>query len=139
MNGSSAHLDQCEHMKVIKVGKKTQLTAGQILHNNGVVRITSRPYDCTCPQKGNRTIRQTMKDQIEVRGYHGKSAFCDIGDSGAGVFLVSTDESLSCVGILIGKIGDGNMAIVTPINQVLDKLSSKLKLLRLKSFLPETS
>lgn len=117
----------------MKVGKESSLTVGMCVFSHNVVTVQRFDVEAVCPHTGKGQI-VVMENQFSVRKLkESPSDFCQLGDSGAGVFVINEGERLSCIGMLIGRLSDG-AAIVTPIKRILDALSEELPELRLKAF-----
>ncbi|XP_053373861.1 uncharacterized protein LOC123531272 [Mercenaria mercenaria] len=114
-------LNQCKGKTLVKFGKSTYLTSGKCLLQNSAVRTGDATVDVTCPTSG-AVHSHKMFNQFQIKEISW-TTFADRGDSGAGVFLVNDDKSLSCVGMVVGKTKQSGYCVATPITAILDSLS----------------
>ncbi|XP_062591064.1 uncharacterized protein LOC134252577, partial [Saccostrea cucullata] len=113
---------------VVKYGSKTKFTIGNLYFNGAHIRfVDDTGY---LPDK---TIA-VMCNQIEIQSLpHG--TFFEPGDSGAFVFCINPDKTLSCIGMAIGSTTKGS-CFVTPMTRILDSFGRPH---RLKPCSPLTS
>ncbi|XP_061193827.1 uncharacterized protein LOC133202060 [Saccostrea echinata] len=107
---------------VIKYGSETRFTIGSLFFDQVHIRFVNQTLDLP-DQNGCAT----MYNQIEIQSLpHG--TFFKPGDSGAFVFCINPDKTLSCLGMAIGSTTKGS-CLVTPMVRILDsfELPRRLK------------
>ncbi|XP_061193695.1 uncharacterized protein LOC133201923 [Saccostrea echinata] len=107
---------------VIKYGSETRFTIGNFYFDRVHIRFANQTLDLP-DQNGFAT----MYNQIEIQSLpHG--TFFKPGDSGAFVFCINPDKTLSCLGMAIGSSTKGS-CLVTPMVRILDsfELPHRLK------------
>lgn len=100
---------------LIKVGSQTGVTRGMLYLTDTFVRISNREMILPGGEK------LEFYNQIEVQSLGGSSAFFDLGDSGALVFMPLKDDELHCMGLAIGRTTYFS-CLVTPIENVFKEL-----------------
>ncbi|XP_062610410.1 uncharacterized protein LOC134272176 [Saccostrea cucullata] len=96
---------------VVKYGSKTRFTIGNLYFNGAHIRFV----DDTGNLPDNTVA--VMCNQIEIQSLpHG--TFFEPGDSGAFVFCINPDKTLSCLGMAIGSTTKGS-CFVTPMTRIL--------------------
>ncbi|XP_061193967.1 uncharacterized protein LOC133202208 [Saccostrea echinata] len=97
---------------VVKYGSKTGFTIGNLYFNGSHIRFVDDIGEL--PDK----TPVCMCNQIEIQSLpHG--TFFEPGDSGAFVFCINPDKTLSCIGMAIGSTSKGS-CLVTPMVRILD-------------------
>ncbi|XP_062596794.1 uncharacterized protein LOC134258282 [Saccostrea cucullata] len=101
---------------VIKYGSQTRFTIGNFYFDRVHIRFLNNTLDLP-----GRNGFATMYNQIEIQSLpHG--TFFEAGDSGAFVFCINVDKTLSCLGMAIGSSTRGS-CLVTPMTRILDSFS----------------
>lgn len=100
---------------MIKCGRTTGLRRGVFEFNGAAVRVDN--VHLGLDRSASAFI--CLKGQYVVQPV-GRT-FVDEGDSGALVFLLEDDNSLSCVGMVEG-VTSNFLAVITPITEILKKL-----------------
>ncbi|KAK3108200.1 hypothetical protein FSP39_002996, partial [Pinctada imbricata] len=106
---------------LVKSGNTTGFTGGHFVLAGSQIRY---PFSAKLIAEGAHLKSQHFHGQYEVSGRDGEP-FSLMGDSGAAVFLVKEEDSLSCIGMVIGhhQIDNGvRRTVVTPIGPLLDAL-----------------
>ncbi|XP_062615999.1 uncharacterized protein LOC134277689 [Saccostrea cucullata] len=97
---------------VVKYGSKTKFTIGNLYINGVHIRFVDDTGNLP-----DNTIA-VMCNQIEIQSLpHG--TFFEPGDSGAFVFCINPEKTLSCLGMAIGSTTKGS-CFVTPMTRILD-------------------
>ncbi|XP_061193842.1 uncharacterized protein LOC133202077 [Saccostrea echinata] len=105
---------------VIKYGSKTGFTIGSLYFNGAHIRFVNETGEL--PDK----TPVHMCNQIEIQSLpHG--IFFEPGDSGAFVFCINPDKTLSCIGMAIGSTSKGS-CFVTPMVRILDSFGLRREL-----------
>ncbi|XP_062578852.1 uncharacterized protein LOC134240788 [Saccostrea cucullata] len=117
---------------VIKYGSQSGFTIGNLYFDGAHIRFLNESLGL--PDQINIV---SMYNQIEIQSLpHG--AFFEVGDSGAFVFCINPDKTLSCLGMAIGLTTRGS-CLVTPMVRILDSFGLPHTLKPCSSFCPRNN
>ncbi|XP_069101805.1 uncharacterized protein [Argopecten irradians] len=110
---------------IIKFGSASGVTYGTY-RGTGTFEFSSKLYGTTSNINRWKGVYFIDSRQCSERGCFA-SPFSSPGDSGAGVFQIRDDNSLVCVGILVGAEVATGSGIVIPIQPILEASGVNLK------------
>ncbi|KAK3599786.1 hypothetical protein CHS0354_037272 [Potamilus streckersoni] len=114
----------------LEIAENARETSNQVWQDNRPderINVTEwaqlRRHDAELELPNKERVVMTNQYIIER---HGHRLFFELGDSGAGIFIVDEENTLTLIGIAIGML-DLDYCVVTPIEYVLKALGLTLE------------